>query len=68
MTIRRFAPVALGWDDLAATGAVPPPAADLLRRAVAERRAILAVGRTGTGKTTLLNLLLSEVPAPSAWS
>jgi len=62
VTIRRFAPVALGWDDLAAVGAVPPPAADLLRRAVADRRAILAVGRTGTGKTTLLNLLLSEVP------
>jgi pilus assembly protein CpaF len=61
VTIRRFAPVALGWDDLAATGAVPADAAALLRAAVADRRAIVAAGRTGTGKTTLLNLLLSEV-------
>jgi len=62
VTIRKFSAVALGWDDLAAAGAVPPDAADLLRQAVADRRAVLAVGRTGTGKTTLLNLLLSEVP------
>lgn len=61
VTIRRFAPVGLTWDDLEADGAVPPDAAALLRAAVAERRTIFACGRTGTGKTTLLNLLLSEV-------
>ena len=61
VTVRRFATVALGWDDLAAVGAVPEEAARLLREAVAGRRALLCCGRTGTGKTTLLNLLLAEV-------
>jgi pilus assembly protein CpaF len=61
VTVRKFAAVALGWDDLAAVDAVPAPAADLLRTAVADRRSLLIVGRTGTGKTTLLNLLVSEV-------
>ncbi len=42
-------------------GAVPPPAAALLRGAVADRRAVVCCGRTGTGKTTLLDLLLAEV-------
>ncbi len=61
VTVRRFAPVALGWDDLAAVDAVPDEAAALLRAAVTDRQAIVCCGRTGTGKTTLLNLLLAEV-------
>lgn len=61
VTIRRFASVALGWDDLAARDAVPVEAAALLRAAVAEKRALIICGRTGTGKTTLLNLLLEGV-------
>jgi pilus assembly protein CpaF len=61
VTIRTFAPVVHSWADLEASGAVPPDAAALLRQAVAERRAVITCGRTGTGKTTLLNLLLSEV-------
>jgi pilus assembly protein CpaF len=63
VTLRRFDRRALGWDELAAGGAVPAPAADLLRAAVADRRAIVVCGRTGTGKTTLLQRLLSDVPA-----
>jgi pilus assembly protein CpaF len=62
VTVRKFAPVALGWDDLALGDAVPIEAAALLRAAVADRHAIVICGRTGTGKTTLLNLLLAEVP------
>lgn len=61
VTVRKFAAVALTWDDLAARDAVPPEAAALLRDAVAARRSIVCCGRTGTGKTTLLNLLLAEV-------
>jgi len=61
VTVRRFATVALGWDDLAEAGAIPAEAAHLLREAVAARRAVICCGRTGTGKTTLLNLLLAEV-------
>lgn len=61
VTVRKFAAVALGWEELADRGAVPPDAAALLREAVAARRAIVCCGRTGTGKTTLLSLLLAEV-------
>jgi len=61
VTLRKFAAVALDWDDLAAIGAIPPAAGELLRQAVADKRAVVCCGRTGTGKTTLLNLLLGEV-------
>ncbi len=61
VTVRRFSAVPLGWDELAARDAVPEDAARLLRAAVVQRRAVVCCGRTGTGKTTLLNLLLAEV-------
>jgi pilus assembly protein CpaF len=61
VTIRKFATVAQSWDDLEATGAVPPAARRLLRAAVRDRRAIVCCGRTGTGKTTLLGVLLGDV-------
>jgi pilus assembly protein CpaF len=63
VTVRRFAAVQPTWDELASTGAVPPEIAAQLRAAVADRRAIVVAGRTGTGKTTLLGLLLNEVTA-----
>ena len=63
VTIRRFPSVSHDWDDLIGSGAVPPAAAALLRLAVAERRAIVCAGRTGTGKTTVLNVLLGDVGA-----
>lgn len=61
VTIRRFATVAHSWEGLAASGAVPPEVGEILRQAVVDRRAIVCCGRTGTGKTTLLNRLLDEV-------
>ncbi|MGH8907402.1 MAG: CpaF family protein [Egibacteraceae bacterium] len=63
VTVRKFAAVQPSWDALAATGAVPAEIGAVLRSAVADRRAIVVAGRTGTGKTTLLGLLLSEVGA-----
>ena len=63
VTVRKFAAVTPSWADLAASGAVPAEAAALLRQAVAQRRAVVVCGRTGTGKTTLLNLLLAEIGA-----
>lgn len=63
VTVRKFATVAHSWDDLEAGGAVPAEARSLLRAAVADRRAIVCCGRTGTGKTTLLGVLLGEVSA-----
>jgi pilus assembly protein CpaF len=61
VTIRRFPSVSHSWDDLERSGAVPPDAAALLRAAVLDRRAVVVCGRTGTGKTTLLNVLLGGV-------
>ena len=61
ISVRRFAAVNHTWEALLRSGAVPADAATLLREAVAARRAIVCCGRTGTGKTTLLNLLLAEV-------
>jgi pilus assembly protein CpaF len=61
VTIRKFATLGHTWDELEASGAVPAGARQLLCAAVAERRAIVCCGRTGTGKTTMLGLLLGEV-------
>jgi pilus assembly protein CpaF len=63
VTVRKFASVTPSWDELLASGAVPSDAGSLLRDAIAARRAVVCCGRTGTGKTTLLGLLLADVPA-----
>ena len=61
VTVRKFATIGHSWDELEARGAVPATARELLCAAVAQRRAIVCCGRTGTGKTTMLGLLLGEV-------
>lgn len=48
--------------DLTARGTVTPVVADVLRALVRARASFLVTGGTGTGKTTLLSTLLSEVP------
>ncbi|MFI7060548.1 TadA family conjugal transfer-associated ATPase [Kribbella sp. NPDC050124] len=48
-------------EDLIAAGALPPAGAAVLRDLVDARLAFLISGGTGTGKTTLLNSLLSLV-------
>jgi pilus assembly protein CpaF len=53
VTERTFATIQHSWDDLEAVGAVPAAARELLCAAVADRRAIVCCGRTGTGKPTL---------------
>lgn len=63
VTVRKFAPVRYSWEELAERDALPSEAAALLRACVTERRSIVCCGRTGTGKTTLLNLLLADVGA-----
>jgi pilus assembly protein CpaF len=61
VTVRKFASVTHSWEELAAIGSVPGEVAELLHTAVDERRSIVVCGRTGTGKTTLLGLLLAGV-------
>jgi pilus assembly protein CpaF len=48
-------------DRLVALGALPAAGAELLRQVVAARLAFVVVGGTGSGKTSVLSALLSEV-------
>jgi len=62
LNIRIFGRRNYSLDDLDAAGTIPTEMLDKLRTAVAERKNILISGATGTGKTTLLNALASEIP------
>jgi pilus assembly protein CpaF len=62
LTIRKFAANPYTVDDLIGFGSVSAQMADLLRGAVEARLNILVSGGTGTGKTTLLNVLSSFIP------
>jgi pilus assembly protein CpaF len=61
LTLRRVPAVIPSWDELEASGTVPPEARERLLRAVTSRRNIAVCGRAGVGKTTLLARLLAEV-------
>ena len=62
LTIRKFPLQRLVMDDLIETGSIAPAAAAFLRAAVVDRRNLMVSGGTGTGKTTLLNVLSAFVP------
>ena len=59
--IRKPAIAVFTLEDYVAAGIMTPDQAALLRIVVAERRNILVVGGTSTGKTTLTNALLAEI-------
>jgi pilus assembly protein CpaF len=58
LSLRVLRRAELSFADLAARGALPGAAAELLRRLVRARLAFLVTGGTGTGKTTVLSALL----------
>jgi type IV secretion system protein VirB11 len=60
-TIRKPAARIYTLDDYMADGIVSPPQAAMLRQAVVDRRNLLIVGGTSSGKTTLANALLAEM-------
>lgn len=62
LTIRKFPVRRFTMDDLIERGTLPSAAALFLRACVIDRRNILVSGGTGTGKTTMLNVLSSFIP------
>ncbi len=62
LTIRRFSKDPLTVDDLLAKGAMTEQMALFLRRCVEGKLNILVSGGTGTGKTTILNVLSGFIP------
>jgi pilus assembly protein CpaF len=62
LTIRKFAKRRLGAAELARLGTLTPETVDFLDRCVRARLNILISGGTGTGKTTLLNVLSASIP------
>ena len=62
LTIRKFAETGLSASDLVRAGSLSAEAVGFLERCVEGRRNILISGGTGTGKTTLLNVVSSFIP------
>ena len=63
VSIRRFRAETLTMEMLIESGSVSADAADKLRELVQDERNILVSGGTGSGKTSLLNVLSSFIPA-----
>jgi pilus assembly protein CpaF len=63
LTIRKFSADPYTVADLLSFGTMTPPVATLLSACIQGRLDILISGGTGTGKTTLLNVLSSFLPA-----
>jgi pilus assembly protein CpaF len=62
LTIRKFSKHAYDVEDLVGLGTLTAELAEFLARCVEGRLNILVSGGTGTGKTTLLNVLSSMIP------
>ncbi|MDP7277059.1 MAG: ATPase, T2SS/T4P/T4SS family [Planctomycetaceae bacterium] len=62
LTIRKFPAYRFTMDDLIELGSITTAAARFLRACVIDRRNILVSGGTGTGKTTMLNVVSSFIP------
>src|SRR5439155_18530156 len=62
LTIRKFAQDPLKVEDLIAYGTLTPPIATFLKACVQAKMNIVISGGTGTGKTTLLNVMSGFIP------
>jgi pilus assembly protein CpaF len=61
LTIRKFPAYRFTMDDLVEMGSVTSAAAMFLRACVIDKKNVLVSGGTGTGKTTMLNILSSFI-------
>lgn len=62
MTIRKFSKKKLTMDDLLDFNSVTKEAAEFLKTLVRKKASIVISGGTGTGKTTILNILSGYIP------
>lgn len=62
LIIRKMPAVPLAWDKLIEWGAISRDAYELLQSAVRAHASLLIAGDTGSGKTTVINLLAGSVP------
>lgn len=62
LTIRKFNTHSFTTDDLIRIGTITEAMASYLQNAIISRKNILISGGTGTGKTTLLNILADFIP------
>ena len=62
LTIRKFSKDPYTVDDLVSFGTMSYPMAEVLSACVRGRLNVLVTGGTGTGKTTMLNVLSSYIP------
>lgn len=63
ITIRKFPENRLTYKDLVANGSLTQEMSDFLRIAVEGKRNIVVSGGTGSGKTTLINILAGFIPS-----
>ncbi len=63
MSIRRFAGTPLRMQDLLASKTLTEPMARMLEALAASKINVLVSGGTGSGKTTMLNILSGAIPA-----
>jgi pilus assembly protein CpaF len=62
LTIRKFSKKPLTVQDLIRFGALTPEVAEFIRACVVSGLNVVVAGGTGTGKTTMLNVLSSWIP------
>ena len=62
LTIRKFRKEAFKIEELVGFGSLSGPMADFIRAAVLSRKNMIVSGGTGSGKTTVLNVLSQAIP------